>query len=140
MDGMEFLMVRIPEGGISLEEPIEVLAPKGTRRSADGLKGGCNPEDRMAFLEEQVQYLLDENSRMTSLLRHLAAPVMRELPLARQTVVVSTSSGKNCPGAAGTGRRTLPKGGPRLCPPVHRPALSGFPGKSVIDVGCGAGR
>ncbi len=124
-----------------MKNQLKSLLRKARRRSADGLKGGCNPEDRMAFLEEQVQYLLDENSRMTSLLRHLAAPVMRELPLARQTRGSFDFQWEKLP----RGRWNLEDERFRKEAPGYVLQFTGlpaewFPGKSVIDVGCGAGR
>jgi SAM-dependent methyltransferase len=98
-------------------------------------------EERLAYLEEVVEYLTWENSRQASLLRHLVAPVMADLPLARKT-----KQSFDYQWAA------IPTGAAMLDSPEFRGRATSlvseytglpaewFQGKRVIDVGCGNGR
>ncbi len=126
---------------MSVKNRVKSWLRRSPGRPGGGRTGNGDPEDRIALLEEQVRYLLDESSRMASLLRHLAAPVMQDLPLARQTR-----------GSFDFQWEKLPRGRWNLEDERFRGEAPGyvlqftalpaewFPGKSVVDVGCGAGR
>ena len=98
-------------------------------------------QTKIALLEAQVAYLEYESSRMSSLLRYLAAPVIQELPLTKQTRESFDFQWDK-----------LPKGRWNLENNLFRQEAAGyvcqftglspewFQGKKVIDVGCGGGR
>ncbi len=100
-----------------------------------------NYQTRMSLLEAQVAYLEYESGRMASLLRHLAAPILQDLPLTKQTRDSFDFQWDK-----------LPKGRWNLENKLFRQEATGyvcqftefspewFRGKKVIDVGCGGGR
>ncbi|CAA7619100.1 conserved hypothetical protein [Magnetospirillum sp. LM-5] len=98
-------------------------------------------EKRLSMLEAQVEYLEYELSRNVSLLRYLSAPVINDLPYARQTRSSFDFQWDLLP----PGRYNLDNEEFRkdaagyVCQFTGLPA-EWFQGKKVIDVGCGAGR
>jgi SAM-dependent methyltransferase len=98
-------------------------------------------DERLAYLEEVVEYLRFESSRQAMLLRHVAAPIVAELPAVRRT-----KESFDFQWAA------IPSGASMLDSPQFRAQATAlvcdftglpaewFRGKRVIDVGCGTGR
>lgn len=92
-------------------------------------------------LETRIHYLELEASRMASLLRFLSAPVINDLPLAPQTRSSFDFQWNKLP----PGRYNLENAEFRTEAADYVCQFTGLPpdwfrGKSVIDVGCGAGR
>ena len=98
-------------------------------------------DQRLAYLEQVVEYLSWETSRQSALLRHLAAPILSELPIIRNTKASFDYQWAE-----------IPSGAAMLDSPEFREQATGFVleftglpaawfrGKRVIDVGCGNGR
>jgi 2-polyprenyl-3-methyl-5-hydroxy-6-metoxy-1,4-benzoquinol methylase len=98
-------------------------------------------ERRINYLEEVVRYLDFQVTSQAALLRHLAAPVVADLPQVRQTKASFDFQWAEIP----VGRYMLENEDFRkeatgyVCQFTGLPA-EWFKGKSVIDVGCGMGR
>lgn len=98
-------------------------------------------DQQLEYLEQVVEYLRWDSSRQSALLRHLAAPVLADLPAIRNTKASFDYQWAEIPGGAAM-----------LDSPEFRAAATGlvtkfsgipaewFRGKRVIDVGCGNGR
>ncbi len=105
-----------------------------------GQEPGSTSVDAM-YLAERVRYLEFQVSRMSSLLRLLAGPQMTSLPLSRQTKESFQFQWDQLP----TGRWNLnnplfrEEASLYVCEFTQLPK-EWFPGKSVVDVGCGSGR
>ena len=97
--------------------------------------------ERIAYLEEVVDYLSWANTRQASLLRHVSAPIVPDLPSVRQTKASFDFQWAD-----------IPTGFAMLADPEFRAQATGFvcqftglspewfAGKRVIDAGCGNGR
>lgn len=96
---------------------------------------------RVAYLEEVGRYLDHQVTNQASLLRHLAAPIIAELPQVRETKASFDFQWAEIP----AGRYMLENPQFRqeatgyVCEFTGLPA-QWFKGKSVIDAGCGLGR
>jgi SAM-dependent methyltransferase len=97
--------------------------------------------ERLAYLESVVDYLSWQASNQAILLRHLAAPILDELPAIRRTKASFDFQWGEIP--AGRHNLTHPAFRAEATANVTRftrlPA-EWFKGKRVIDVGCGSGR
>jgi len=96
---------------------------------------------RIAYLEEVVRYLDFQVANQASLLRYLAAPVIHELPLVRETKASFDFQWAKIP----VGRFMLENEDFRKEAPGYVTQFTGLPaewfaGKRVIDAGCGLGR
>jgi SAM-dependent methyltransferase len=96
---------------------------------------------RIAYLEQVVRYLDFQVANQASLLRHLAAPVIRELPMVRQTRESFDFQWAEIP----AGRYMLENEQFRAEAAGYVTQFTGLPkewfqGKRVIDAGCGLGR
>lgn len=97
--------------------------------------------ERVAYLEEVVRYLDFQVTSQASLLRHLSAPVIAELPQVRETKASFDFQWAEIP----AGRFMLENAEFRrdaagyVCEFTQLPR-EWFQGKSVIDAGCGLGR
>jgi SAM-dependent methyltransferase len=98
-------------------------------------------EMRTGLLESKVAYLLDEVSGLRSLVRYLAADRIRELPVVQETKDSFNYQWGHLP----EGRAMLSNVewkktvGETICQFSGLPA-AWFPGKRIIDAGCGEGR
>lgn len=98
-------------------------------------------EERLADVEQRVQYLLYENRRMASILRHVAAPMLPSLPMVSETLSSFDFQWDKIP----QGRFMLENAQFRADAPGYVCEFTSlprewFPGKKVVDVGCGQGR
>jgi SAM-dependent methyltransferase len=97
--------------------------------------------ERVEYLERVVDYLTWQTSNQAMLLRHLAAPVIRDLSLMAETRESFDFQWDQIP----TGRsmfqneRFREEALANVCRFTLLPA-EWFPGKTVFDVGCGLGR
>lgn len=98
-------------------------------------------EERIVYLEEVVEYLSWTCTRQAALLRHVSAPIVPDLPSVKQTKASFDFQWADVP----TGHAMLADPAFRaeatsfVCQFTGLPA-DWFPGKRVIDVGCGNGR
>jgi SAM-dependent methyltransferase len=98
-------------------------------------------DERLRLLEAQVAFLLDEVSGLRSLMRHVAADKMNDLPLVRQTRESFDYQWRH-----------LPEGASMLSNPAWKATVTSeitkftrldptwFSGRRVLDAGCGQGR
>jgi SAM-dependent methyltransferase len=98
-------------------------------------------EQRVAYLEEVVRYLDFQAANQASLLRYLAAPVIRDFPMVRQTKESFDFQWAEIP----VGRYMLESSEFRKEATGYVCEFTGLPpewfkGKTVIDAGCGLGR
>lgn len=96
---------------------------------------------RIAYLEEVVRYLDYQVANQASLQRYLAAPVIRDLPLVRETKESFDFQWAELP----VGRYMLENAEFRKEAAGYVTEFTGLPkdwfkGKTVIDAGCGLGR
>lgn len=96
---------------------------------------------RIEYLEEVVRYLDFQVANQASLLRHLAGPVIQDLPEVRATRASFDFQWAELP----TGRYMLENEQFRAEAPGYVQEFTGlpaswFPGKTVLDAGCGLGR
>ena len=96
---------------------------------------------RIAYLEEVVRYLDFQVTNQASLLRHVAGPMMQDLPEVRATRASFDFQWAELP----TGRFMLENEQFRAEAPGYVLEFTGLPrewfkGKSVLDAGCGLGR
>jgi 2-polyprenyl-3-methyl-5-hydroxy-6-metoxy-1,4-benzoquinol methylase len=101
--------------------------------------GQASPE--LVHLREMVTYLEHEVSRLAAIQRHLAGPVIRDLPYVRQTRESFDFQWDKLP----SGRFMLESPEFRKEAPGYVCQFTGLPaewfkGKSAADVGCGLGR
>ncbi len=106
-----------------------------------GAGAGESHDQELLYLQQKVTYLENQLHYMNVLVRHLAAPVMEELPFVRQTKASFDFQWANIP----QGRYMLENPEFRKEAAGYVQQFSGlpaswFPGKKVIDVGCGLGR
>jgi SAM-dependent methyltransferase len=119
-------------------------AANGEGGGADG--GGDAPvkwpaEDRVAYLESVVDYLLWQTSNQAVLLRHLAASIAPDLPSVRQTKDSFDFQWAEIPiGRHMLGHPEFRKEATGYVTEFTRLPADWFKGKRVIDVGCGMGR
>ena len=97
-------------------------------------------EERIAYLEEVVEYLHWQTTNQAALLRHLVGPDVHDLPAVRRTRASFDFQWADIP----TGHSMLDNEEFRPEPP-DMSAFTGLPpewfkGKRVIDAGCGIGR
>lgn len=100
-----------------------------------------SPAARIAYLEEVVRYLDFQVANQASLIRYLAAPVIHELPLVRETKESFDFQWAKIP----VGRFMLENEDFRKEAAGYVTQFTGLPaewfkGKRVIDAGCGLGR
>lgn len=112
----------------------QVVAPKSAPVAPD-------VEARIAYLEEVVRYLDYQVANEVSLQRHLAAPVIHNLPLVRETKASFDFQWAELP----VGRFMLESPEFRAEATGYVREFTGLPaawfkGKSVLDAGCGLGR
>src|SRR5208283_1570555 len=98
-------------------------------------------EDRLLDLNETVKYLEYQCSRLSSIVRYLAAPLIHELPTIQQTRQSFDFQWNKIP----EGRFMLSNKEFRKEAPAYVCEFTGLPegwfkDKKVIDVGCGQGR
>jgi SAM-dependent methyltransferase len=98
-------------------------------------------DQRIAYLESVVRYLNFQVSHQASLLRHVAAPHIHELPAVRETRESFDFQWAEIP----TGRYMLENAEFRKEAAGYVTEFTGLPvewfkGKTVIDAGCGLGR
>jgi SAM-dependent methyltransferase len=98
-------------------------------------------EERIVYLEQVVDYLSRQCTRQADLLRHVSAPIVPDLPSVRQTKASFDFQWAD-----------IPVGHGMLADPAFRAAATSFvcqftglppewfPGKRVVDAGCGNGR
>jgi SAM-dependent methyltransferase len=98
-------------------------------------------EERIVYLEQVVDYLSWQCTRQADLLRHVSAPIVPDLPSVRQTKASFDYQWAD-----------IPTGHAMLADPAFRAEATAlvcrytglspdwFPGKRVIDAGCGNGR
>lgn len=98
-------------------------------------------EERIAYLEEVVEYLRWQTTNQAEMLRHLSSPVIQDLPAVKRTKDSFDFQWAD-----------IPTGHSMLDNPEFRARASGyvtqftglaapwFKGKRVIDAGCGMGR
>ena len=103
--------------------------------------GQWSRAERMAYLEEAVEYLLWQTSNQAATLRHLAGPRMGEMPAATRTKDSFDFQWADIP----TGHSMLANPEFRAGAANYVTQFTGLPaswfkGKRVIDVGCGMGR
>jgi len=111
---------------------IEALQPAGPSGPAD---------DRSLRHDEAIRYLYYEVSEIRSVLRHLAADRIRELPLRAQTYASFDYQWRNLD--AGAALLSNPEFREQVTSQVcHHLGLdpAWFPGRRVLDAGCGSGR
>jgi len=97
--------------------------------------------ERLEYLEQAIEYLTWQSSRQSALLRHLAAPVLADLPAIRNTRASFDYQWAEIPG--GAAMLDSPEFRSQATALVTR--FTGLPaewfrGKRVIDAGCGNGR
>jgi SAM-dependent methyltransferase len=116
---------------------------KSCRPYRDGASRPLNGDlrKRVEFLEVANTYLSYEVSRLSALLRYVSAPLIHELPFARQTRESFDFQWEKLP----KGRWNLENEKFREEAPGYVCQFTGLPAqwfkrKKVIDVGCGAGR
>ena len=98
-------------------------------------------EQRLAYLEQVVEYLAWQSSRESALLRHLAAPILAELPAIRNTKASFDYQWAEVPaGDAMLDNPDFRARAPQLVTQFTGLPAPWFRGKRVIDVGCGNGR
>lgn len=113
-----------------------------TRPRPSGVPRETWPRDeRIEYLERVVDYLLWQTTNQATLLRHLAAPVIHDLPIVAQTKASFDFQWGQIP----TGRYMLENAEFRREAPGNVCRFTTlppewFPGRKVIDVGCGLGR
>ena len=96
---------------------------------------------RLEYLEQVVEYLTWESSRHSALLRHLAAPIVEELPAVRNTKASFDYQWAEIPGgAAMLDAPEFRAQATALVTQFTRLPAAWFRGKRIIDVGCGNGR
>jgi SAM-dependent methyltransferase len=98
-------------------------------------------EERIAYLESVVEYLTWQTSNQAALLRHVAAPIVQDLPAVTRTKQSFDFQWAEIP----TGRYMLENAEFREAAPGYVSQFTGLPkdwfrGKRVFDVGCGLGR
>lgn len=103
--------------------------------------GQADITSRMGLLEAEVEYILYETSRISSLQRYVISPMIHDLPIAVQTRKSFDFQWEKLP----KGRWNLENELFRQEAPGYVCEFTGlnpewFCGKKVIDVGCGAGR
>lgn len=97
--------------------------------------------ERLEYLEQAVGYLMWESSRQSSVLRHLAAPVLADLPAIRRTKASFDYQWAEIPGgAAMLDAPEFRAQATRLVTQFTGLPAEWFRGKRVIDAGCGNGR
>ena len=102
---------------------------------------GRSTDDRVRLLEAKIAYLLDEVSQMRSLLRHVVAERMDALPIFQQTRDSFDYQWRNLPeGHAMPSSEAWRKNAPSEVAKFTDLPMEWFPGKKVMDAGCGQGR
>ena len=109
--------------------------------SRDSVPPPADLQVRVQYLEQVVRYLDFQVTNQASLIRYLAAPVIHQLPLVRETKASFDFQWAEIP----TGRYMLENAQFRQEAPGYVCEFTGlqpewFKGKSVIDAGCGLGR
>jgi SAM-dependent methyltransferase len=101
----------------------------------------CDEPTRQRLLEAKVAYLLDEVSGLRSLVRHLVAERLEQLPIAGHTRASFDYQWRSLPeGHAMLSNPEFKAQVPQqLCQYTDLPA-DWFCGKKVLDAGCGQGR
>lgn len=104
-------------------------------------QGQADISKKLELLETEVEYLLYETSRTSSLQRYAIAPIIHNMPIASQTRSSFDFQWEKLP----KGRWNLENELFRKEAPGYVCEFTGlypewFCGKKVIDVGCGAGR
>lgn len=124
-----------------LKRAVKALLGKDAPSHSGTSPEGLPPYERIRRLEGIVEYLELEASRMASILRFVAAPVINELPYTKQTYESFDFQWDKLP----PGRYNLENEDFRKEAAGYVCQFTGlspdwFKGKNVIDVGCGAGR
>lgn len=113
-----------------------------TRKRPSGVpRETWDREERIAYLERVVDYLAWQTTNQAALLRYVAGPVIHDLPIVAETKASFDFQWAKIP----TGRYMLENPQFRAEAPDNacrftRLPPEWFPGKKVIDVGCGLGR
>jgi len=96
---------------------------------------------RVRHLEKVVAYLEYNLSRTMAITRHLAAPIINDLPLAKQTRESFNFQWGSVPtGRFSLGNKDFRKEAPGYVCQFTALPPEWFPGKKAVDVGCGRGR
>lgn len=97
-------------------------------------------DSQLAEQAERVRYLEFQVSRLSSIVRHLAAPVINDLPVAKETRDSFNFQWDRLPrGMTIDNPEVRREAADNVCRQTRLPR-EWFAGKSVIDVGCGGGR
>ena len=98
-------------------------------------------EERLAYLEQVVEYLRLESSRQSMLLRHVTAPVIHDLPQVRQTKESFDYQWAAIPaGVAMLDNQQFRAQATSFVTRFTALPAEWFRGKRAIDAGCGNGR